>query len=129
MRAPTQPIGRTWWVRVPGFVVGAAALNRADWLWRDAPTSIADADWLPEFAIAFAAVGAVNLIWHATAPWRTTSGAPWVALATFTVWMAYALTILADLGLTAVRATAIDLMALAVMIAWTWGPDRDRIDA
>lgn len=129
MHAPAHPIRPTLWVRVPGFVVGAAALNRADWLWRDAPDSIADAAWLPEFAIAFAAVGVVNLVWHGTAPWRTTSGAPWVALITFAVWMSYSLTILADLGLSAVRATAIDLMALAVMIAWTWGPDRERIDA
>jgi len=125
---PTHPIGRTWWVRVPGFVVAVAALNRAHWLHDSPPPSIMDAPWRPWFAAIFAAVGIINLAWHLSAPWRVSSGTPWVALATFAAWMSYALTILADVGFDQVRGTAVDLMALSVLIAWSWGPNRERID-
>lgn len=123
-----HPIGATYWVRVPGFVVAAAALNRSHWMHYDAPTSVASAWWLSCYVVMFAAVGVINLAWHASAPWRSTSGQPWVALITFATWASYSLTIVADLGMQRVRGTAVDLMALAVLVAWSWGPDRERID-
>jgi hypothetical protein len=125
---PTHPIGRTWWVRVPGFVVAVAAINRAHWLTDHPSQNVQGASWRLWFVVLFAAVGAINLGWHLSAPWRTRTGAPWVAFITFAAWMSYATVIAADIGWQQVRGTALDLMALAVLIAWSWGADRERID-
>lgn len=115
----------TWWLRVPGFVVGLTALLRAEWLADHAPDSISTAWWVPVFVVWFAAVGVGNLVWHAAAPWRERDGhgGTCVALITFACWMLYSLAILNRIGWN-VRATSADLAALAIMIAWTWGPNR-----
>jgi hypothetical protein len=119
---------RAWWIRLPGFVIAAAAAVRAEWLWSHPADSINDAWWLPLFVVWFGVVGAVNLGWHLSAPWRkggTATGTA-VALFTFLCWMSYAIAITERIGW-AIRATALDLASLAVMISWCWSPRRQTL--
>lgn len=128
---PKRRIRDAWFLRLPGFVVGWACINRGHWLLYDTPEALADPSdtwWVATFGITFAAIGVVNLAWHTSAPWRLRSGAPFVALATSLTYGIYAVAVILALGPTAVRATALDLLALGLLIAFTWGPNQDEAE-
>lgn len=123
---PRRPVRATLWHRLPGIVVALACLNRATFLIDDrAPLGRhVHGRWL--FATLFAACGLVGLVWNLSAPWRSSHlHAPWVALATMTAYLGYATAVTTDFGFGRVRGTAVDHVALALLIAWSWGgPER-----
>lgn len=118
---PCRPVLASWWHRAPGFVVAAAALNRAEWLARHDHYG-ERITFAALWAAIFAFVGVAGLLWHLSAPWRADAlVVPWVAIASVVAWGGYATTLVLELGLTNTRAVAADLVALAVLIGWTWG--------
>jgi hypothetical protein len=117
-----RPILPTWWHRLPGLVVAAAALNRAHWLTGDTAPLGRHVTFPTLWALIFATVGAVGLAWNLAAPWRPMElHAPWVPILNVVAWAGYATAIALDFGLARTRATVADLAALAILIGWSWG--------